>query len=236
MNYYLFSEDADTILTILEILDKEKHPLKDIQIRNMYFNAFFERVKMKAEISSYSNRNKMQTILLELYKQNRLPRKDSSNKQNKHLIPPRLAWMVYLGVIDKTKEGYIISDKGKLFYESLPSEGLKDINKKWIYDKLFTSCSILYNQNEKTDCKYIEQSIARNLLDLYNQMYNDKAMRISLLPALLYVSMSLIMEQNIILNFTDIEKYVQNLKFDKFSFSLNKTGRVNESYISIHLI
>jgi predicted transcriptional regulator len=240
--YYLFEKDADNLLTILDFFKKSEKPITDKILRQNYYQALYQRLSLKSKFATQYSELKIREKFIEVYKYQK-QNIQSKGGENKHLVSPRLAWLVYLGIIQSENQVFTLTEKGLLFYEVIPNldENTKDVNNLWLEEHLLKSYTntqnILYQHISNFEELEIQKIIGKLLLDLYNQMYNDEAMRISLLPALIYIILFFVINHQITTDFTDIENILKNDLIHKdIKFSLKKTARLNESYIALKLI
>lgn len=244
--FFLFQKDADTLLALLEIIanqeEQKVYPVKEKIIRECYFRHLSERLEEKSARATDLSSVKISDFILKI---RRLTEKDRPYA-HKHLIPPRLEWLTDLYFLIKSTNGYHFSARGTIGWAKIPSilnSRTKDINQDWIEKQAFClfSSMIFYGENTIDFKQYPISDQQKMVGDLFEKFYAEsddyEAMRLSYLPAMLYATLSLVSKHKIVAEFFDIEKlFENNFSNNLYKFSLKKTSRINESYISLSLL
>lgn len=244
--FFLFQKDADTLLTLLEIISIQEaqkvYPVKEKIIRENYFRRLTERLEAKnnqatdlASVKVADNIIKIRGLL-----------EKEQPYAHKHLIPPRLEWLSDLYFLIKSSNGYHFSPRGITGWENISNiqdSNIKDINQGWIEQQAFgLFASIIFYGEQTTHFRqYTINEQQKMVGDLFEKFYAEsedyEAMRLSYLPTMLYTTLSLVSKHKIITEFSDVEKlFEQSFITNSYRFSLKKTSRLNESYISLSLL
>jgi hypothetical protein len=233
----LFSYDTDSLLLILDYLAEQNQPVPQIELARKYKDLIKIRLEHRLHQSENSEiRNKYLSLI----------RPQTEKKTvSKRIIPPRLEWLTDLGLIkDEKKDFLVLTEKGKSFYSKIPKHDLtiskiSVVNNDWFYNDSITSFSKLLNR--KILFSSIEPKEQIILLQKYLQMSYDKlntdsVSRLSTLPAFIFLSIMLLLKENLILNFSEIKNILLNgLETENKIYSLRDANRINESYILINI-
>ena len=235
--YLLLMNDADGLFLVLNMLAKEENNQQSLQ--NIFRESLNDRLIIKSNLSS----NYVKATINEKYRSiNYIWRKPE--KYAEHLLIPRCEWLNQLGLvsIEKLKGStfYSISGKGNTMLDLLPrliNTDLVDMDEDWMLDNIFTIFPKVYP--EDFSCKvdyygdqfitYLGQSIEKAI----GVVKSSNLFRIPFFDSLLFVCLDMLVVNNIVVNFSDINKLLTNgLTFNGRLYLMKTFGRVNESYIT----
>jgi len=234
--FYLFNNDADTLLLILDYLTEYEKPVH----QNIIAKNYKQLLKIRLEHKFLRTNNpEIRDKYLSLVK----PKKESQTI-SKRIIPPRIEWLNDLGIIKETqKDTYTLTNQGKCFFDTIPKQDIKlnklsEINNKWINNNFFKSISCLFKEKQpyKTNNIDINILLGKYFRLSYKKLNTDSVARISTLPVFIFVSIMLFVKHNLIINFSEMEnKLLSGIIVDNKIFTLREAARINESYILINL-
>lgn len=255
--YWLFYHDADAIILILQAINNDYLPSNynygdelnlplntEKGLREHIEGLLKHRISSKLEFSNTIVRAVLeqrfvQSTKLELLQKQKGKKLEDSSK---HSVPPRLAWLIDWDLIFLKNTEYILTEKGKIFYNNilkLPLKVEKDIIDLWLNNRFFRLQAQLndtyweYYDNIEEDKK---DQILSELLDQAFEWQKDGALRLSYYPTLLYICFKCIIVYKTIITFNMInEKLNKPVIYNNKSYLLHLTTRLNESYISITL-
>ncbi len=166
----------------------------------------------------------------------------------KHIIPPRLEWLKDLGVLTQTKEKsrYQLTGLGGKFYTSLPmlpDSKKRDVNEKWFKENAMASFAPLVLSKRplmfwhELDSEQQHNFLTPALKKAFRLLDLEAIRRISLYPSLLFMSISLANENNVIAEFQELEdRLKQGITIGNKIFSARPSVRLNEGYITLNII
>ncbi len=238
----LLNIDADGIILSLSQLDNNSSKKQSV-LQSEFKDAMSTRLLAKINISPNTVKAKMTTK----YKAINFVWK-KSKKYAEHIIAPRLEWLSSLELVNIKRDPkdtvYSLSEKGKNLYSRLPninSEGLKDINQRWINNHFFSVCNDLFSTNNCTLYSLLsneEQDIAigESLLNAGKAVKSSLSFKLPVRESFLFIGIDLLVNKKILINIIEIQNKLKN----KFSYKgklylLKLAARSNEGYITITL-
>jgi len=236
--YQLLTLDADGILLVLQMLKSSPNGLSQKELQKEFKASFNLRLTVKRDKS----KDRVRSLISEQY---RLLNYSWQNpeKYSEHLLVPRCEWLSELNLIKVVKVGgsnnYSLNEIGSVFFDSIPREEVSDISESWIRNHLFKSFAKIYNgqrelfQNLSTKAK--SERLGNSLVKFKNSVKLSNTFRYPLTDSLLFISMDNFSD-NVIIEFEDVLTELKlGFTYNGYQYSLNDTGRANESYISIQL-
>lgn len=236
--FILLSKDSNYIILAASIVFEE-NTINQNDIQNKFKEALILRYK------SLQNISKGKTIS-DISERLRIVSHEWKNAKSysEHIIIPRLEWLKDLGVIkiqkDSSKTTYTLTDKGVDFmYRLLNYNNLLYINQNWLLDNSFKAFSMLHGTNQYVLWNELSPDLKTTLVgpilhDSYQKFSEGKALRIATFPTLLYTTINLIINKNVVVEFKELlEMLSNNLKYYKYTYHLKSAARENEGYISI---
>lgn len=234
--FYLFILlfiDADIILTTISIV--RNFPEKNLSYYQDAFKInYSERLSKKVKESNGKDRALISEALT------RVKNWQNPKRYSEDLVPPRLNWMIDLGIIDTqyyTQYGlFRLSDFGHHFINLIPiNNGYSDVSKEWL-NRSFISSLVFHDDNKIRWNDLSESAKEHNLYELLNQTFKEFSTlglkRIPLNSSLLYVTISLFIKNNIIADINNIELFIGfERKIKDSVFGIRESARSYESYM-----
>lgn len=234
--YWLLKYDSDNLLTIWKILMTNQQGLKEIQIRQQYEKEFNERFFKKIQFGTSERNFDIESMIRGMQIDTK---KDNSHTQ-KHLVPPRLAWLNELGIITSLKNMYLVTKFGEKLWYNLPDLAKdKDINEEWLNSH---SIGIFFKDNISWALLSVENKtkiLGRYLLEYYEKAYQaqDLSFRMNGYSALLFSAICINSHEKINANIYDLEQLLAlPLYYQSTEFLYSPSSRHYETYISIRKI
>lgn len=231
--FYLLKNDADALLVILDFINETNTPVHKNIIAKKYNSLMKIRLEHKLVNSeSPEIRNKYLSLVRT---------KKETKTVSKRIIPPRVEWLTDFGILNEVSEDtYSFSSNGKIFYDLLPKNDLKrlnvisEVNNKWFNSDFFSAAAQLFGiQTKKVKIDYL---LSKYLPLSYECLNTDSVARISALPAFIFISVLILINENTVLNFVQLkEKLLPGFIVGDKKYSLREAARINESYILINL-
>lgn len=230
--YFLFREDADGLITLMQILSNSDVGLKEIEIRKSFGSAIANRLKSKAILSS--GRVRIETE--QKYREFESRTINLRGSAFKHHVPNRLNWLITLELVVKSGNYYFLSRKGvKLLKKELLEiqDGLIDIYSDWL-----NKCKWRYLLDKEEEVSEKEtahiQLIGKAFVEYFNYMGDDGSFRLSFLPVYIFTSMNLAISKGLILTQEKLTQILSpGIRFENKGFQLKLSPRITESYINI---
>jgi len=242
--YQLLILDADgIILLISELIGKREKSQKKLQ--DNFKQALNDRLLLKKELSSQN----VSSVIAEKYRIINFIWKNAG-KYAEHIIAPRYEWLSYLHLVDinrnKNTTLYSLTEEGEIFYNCLPNltkhNNLRDINYDWLNGNFFTLLNITYPNNERITFESMPQDkqdkeLSESLQKARKAVQSSIAFKLPLREALLFISMNLFIEKNIVINFSSIlNKLKSGFIFNNRKYLLRVIGNENQGYITVTII
>lgn len=234
--FYLFNNDADALLLILDYIEEQDNPIH----QNIIAKNYNQLLKIRLEHKYLkTNSPEIRDKYLALIK----PKKDSQTI-SKRIIPPRIEWFNDLGIIKETKKDtFSLTKQGNEFYNAIPKHDIKlnkmsEINNEWINNNFFQSISHLFigKQFEKINEQKFNSLLGKYFLLSYEKLNTDSVARISTLPTLIFSCVMLFVKENCIADFNTLKNTLKTgIETNDKSFFLREAARINESYILLKL-
>jgi hypothetical protein len=241
--YQLLNIDADGIILLMgQLTDSDGKTQKTLQVE--FKDALSQRLIVKGELAStnvkYIINNKFRAI-------NYVWR--SPEIYAEHIIAPRYEWLASLGLVcikrEKKFTYYSLSDKGWMFYKSIPNIGengsFKDISERWLSNFFFTLMNNVFDSKERVRYNSLSEDIkdlelGKSLERAGKAVKSSISSRLPLLNTYLFICIDLFVNRNTVIDFSEIfEKLKVGFNYNAKSYSPKVTGRANESYITIAL-
>ncbi len=238
--YQLLMVDADGIILALEQLKEGKKNQKFLQ--KNFKDSLSQRLLLKqksaplgieAQIS-----NKYKTI-------NFIWR--NSEKYAEHIIAPRYEWLSDLELVkierDAKSTFYNLSEKGNIFFESIPKlgteENVRDINIDWINRSFFSTADNIFGDHPNTYFSKLDDKVKKielgNSLELASMEIDSSAsFKLPLYETYLFVCIEMLVKSKIVINFSEItDELESSFLYKAKHYKSNIASRTNESYITI---
>jgi len=233
--YILLKHDADIILTIISMVIEFPERKLSFYLES-FKNMYYERLSKKGEISTGKDKQHISDALT------RIKNWHSPKRYSEDIVPPRLNWMIDLGIIDYcfyVKESlFRISDFGNQYVEAIPThEGFCDVSEEWFSKSFMSSLGMLNseiliwkNVNESTKEQVLHE-LLKNAITEFSTLGLPK---IPLESSLLYIIISLFVNYNILAEANNIESFIGfEKKINGSVYGIRRSARTYESYISV---
>jgi len=239
--YLLISEDADVLLTIINQIDSNQD-ISLSELQNSFYKDFLDRLERKSNL-----------IEEDIDKRQILERRNiiahqwkKPERYSEHIIPPRINWMCDLDLLDIglfRKHKCRLSASGKHIFSCLPlNGGLIDVSEEWLEDSYWKVCATsIFNKKsilwENLDDVSRASTILDSLMEAFRNFQYSQIPRISSRQAILYMTIFLLSEKNIVASPTELTNWfsfpriIQNKKYE-----IRLSPRENESYLLASLI
>lgn len=239
--FQLMYLDADGLLYIIDEISDGFKSLADLQ--KGFEVDFTKRLLNKSGIAN----SNAKSVIIEKYKTITF-QWESTTKYSEHLLAPRCAWLCTLDLIKQMEVGkgqvYCLTQRGEYFREQIPvifNSDSRDVNDSWVFNCLFeayVSNSTDFNRfTYKPDNVSKEFEFGKALEKAILVVKTSDYSKIPLLDAFIFVSIYLISERNIVVNFKDFQEMLNTgFFYNSVNYYLKYSGRINESYIVVNRI
>jgi hypothetical protein len=242
--FFLLQKDADNIILILTMIDENNGSADNTFLRSQYEDYLKQRLKIKANHSkSFSQiaiTDKLRQV--EHVWQN-------AKEYSKHIIPPRIEWMVDIGLLkednSKRLKSFEFSGIGRAFFNSLEfidDTNLKDINDIWLMDKFIHQFhDLIGEENEINNFDLLDFNSVNNFLGeilplAYKELDTDGVRRLSAYPFYVYIMIFGLLKYNLAISFSSLKaKLSQSFSTEEYTFAFREASRVNESYLTVSI-
>jgi len=230
--YFFFREDADAMITLLQVLFYSEIGLKEIEIRKKFGKAISNRLRAKAILSS----GRVKIEAEQKYREFESRTNNFKGSAFKHHVPNRLNWLMTLELVVKSGNYYILSKKGKkIFTEELEiiQDDLKDIQNDWLNNCKWKLYLDKHQEVSEGNPEHV-RLIGNAFVDYFNYLGDDGSFRLSFLPVYLFTSINLAILNKLILTQEKlIQALLPGIKFNDKTFQAKISPRITESYINI---
>jgi hypothetical protein len=242
--YFILYKDADNIIIIFQTIIDNQGIATNKELRERYEDYLKVRLKVKgtnakphSQFSIAEKLRKVQYIW------------QNAKEYSKHIIPPRIEWLIDLGLIEEIvisgKKSFKLKDLAINFYNSLDridDSNVKDITDSWLLDEFINKFHPLVARDTEALSfdRLNEDSKISHLNEIlpiaYKALDSDGIRRISALPFYIFVMIISIINNGIILSFGSLkEKLLQSYSTRDFTFAFRDASRINESYFTISI-
>lgn len=237
----LFRRDADALILTLEMI-KASPGLSQVDLMRSFESAFKNRLSVKKATA-------LPFVQVELSDKFRMVEYQWKNAESysEHIIIPRVEWLTDLSILVKTKThkstNYNLSNSGHEFLAALPSiQGSlnRDVDENWLNCESIKSFCTALNFTDLTNWNVLTEHAKLALLapildECYPILSKGGAMRMPLYPLFLTIAIKAAYDQRVIVEFCELEDCFKSVKIGRRQYTLRKTARLNESYVSISL-
>jgi len=242
--FFIIQKDADNIIMLLQMIKENDGIADQTLLRANYESYLKKRLQLKANNSHSFSQNAVLDKLrkVEYEWQN-------AKEYSKHIIPPRMEWLVDIGILKKNETKRIkrfeFTEFGIRFYNSLEfvdDSELKDVNYIWLEDKLVYEFQYLFkNENLINDFNSLDEYSKNNFLGeilplAYKELDNDGLRRVSGLPFYLFIMIIGLSKYKISVPFSSLKaRLTQSFSTNEYTFSFREASRINESYLTVSI-
>jgi hypothetical protein len=238
--YLLLDQDADILLTVTDYL--REHPgVALAQLQRDFQEAFLHRLSQKI---TFSRDDIVRQSLLE--RRGQVERWRKPERYAEHIVPPRLNWLLDLGFLEPgrfRRHRYFFTETGKKFLSVLPRLGdgqLSDVSGDWLESDFWmaVACESMDKEAlmrwDQVDAESRREVCAPLLEDIFKAFRHTAVPKVSLRQALLYLSVRLILEQQIGAGPASLTEWLSaSQTLDGRRYEVRFSPRENESYLIV---
>jgi len=238
ITYVILRQDGNIFITILKQIYDLSEPTKLVDLKTTYKNYYKSHLTNILKASNQRNKDSVIEAL------KRVKSWKNEERYLEDVIPSRLNWMLDIGIIDQKlfhEEGkYVFNNKGKEFCESMKLNYIYhhgfDQN---YFQQQISALSKLLNESNFKKWKNIDehdryQIFKESIYFVIDRFSSLKLPRFSIEQTFLFISLYNLFEKKILIEFHEIENLLANeVEIENKIFSIRKSARVSESYISI---
>ena len=238
--YQILQRDADVLLTVLNMVQSTKNPThKNLQKR--FQRAFLDRLKAKISASSQEHiTRRLYDRQVEVMTEWKKPESYAA-----YIVPPRLHWLLDLGLLDTTKEKnsfiYQLTEVGQNLMKTFPklkNSNIPDVTDSWFNTHFFSEVGSLIIPNaDFRQWKDIEEEVRQKVCEKYipaafNKFRKTNIPKISLTQGVMYLCISLVTELHILTNISELLQWFQKPRtLENYKYEARISARENESYL-----
>jgi len=236
--YLLLEKDADVLLTILRRL-QEQPGIGLSALQKIYQQDFVNRLIVKGRVVEDEH-------LREQLRDRRLAIEAGWKKPARyaeHIVPPRLNWLLDLGFLEPTafqRHRYHLTNAGVTLIENLPhfDKAFYDVSATWLSGDFWrlTPRSLLNIQNARPWNSLNEEEqltvCAPRLKEAFGIFQRSMVPKVSLMQALFYITVRLILEDHILVSFADLTHWLSVPRtIEGWCYQARLSPQENVSYI-----
>ncbi|RKU24489.1 hypothetical protein C6499_16870 [Candidatus Poribacteria bacterium] len=237
--YQILQQDADTLLTIVNMLQSLENPsLKNLQ--KNFQQAFLDRLKAKISTSSQGHIvNRLHDRQVEVTTEWKKPEGYAA-----YIIPPRLHWLLDLGLLDLRKEKnsfiYQLTETGQNLtktFQKLKNPNISDVTDAWFSAQFFSDISPLmisapdFRQWQDVDDEVRREACKQYLPIAFNE-FRRSIPKIPLTQGAMYLCIRLVTQLHILTNLGDLIQWFQEPRtLENYKYEAKISARENESYL-----
>lgn len=234
--FFLFAilrRDFDYFIPVLGLLFTNKQQKLDFYL-TQFHTAIKDWFISKATFSSKFMHPAIAQILV------RINNWQSAKKYAEDIVPPRINWLLDLGLLDAAlfKSGILsLNSQGILLYEFLLEKS--NFTKEWVFKEYFSvSSTIFFTEDfrlwESLDQVEKEIYLERYFLIAINKFSVPGIPRLSVEQTLYFFSYLMLKENHVIVNFTEVLTYIGfERTFNRIKILYRKAERAGESYFLV---
>ena len=243
--YQILQQDADTLLTTLNMLQSLENPsLKNLQKR--FQQAFLDRLKAKILASSQEHITKrIHDRQIEVAMEWKKPANYAA-----YIIPPRLHWLLDLGLLDSTKEKngfvYQLTETGRNLIKTFPKlkdSNIPDVTDSWFNTHFFSAVGPLiipdagFKQWRDVNDKVRQEACETYISTTFDKFRRSSVPKISLTQGMIYLCICFVTELHLLTNVQELIQWFQKPRtLGNYRYEVRTSARENESYfIRVHV-
>lgn len=237
--YCLLQADADILLTLVDnLLTQQELTLGSLQ--QIFQENFLERLNTK--LRSVQN----EVLRMQIRdRQLKIKQWRHVKRYVEHIVPPRLNWLLDLGFLENSvfrHHRLQFTETGRLFFSSLPcfSEDpcVHDVSDQWLNFEYWQAIAEVLlpfkSLAQWTEVLNKEQHMERLLVEAFNVFHYSLVPRISLTQIMLYLSIRLLLDKQIIASPAALTEWFLTARvINGLRYEVRLSPRENESYIII---
>lgn len=235
--YWLLVKDSDQLLTIIRILaEKSPESLSDLQ------NSFPEFYRQQLQSHMLTAEKHIARDILVV--RNRVEHWGKVPKRTlENIVPPRVHWLIDLGLVSTEHskgKSPRLTNMGIQFYRNLPKnqEGIPAVHiNAWLRNDFFGVLGQIFTDEPEQLWSEIQPQEKKKLLHeltfrALETLRSTLIPKISLYPALIYMTLLLIVENKIRVNLEELHKDLDMFSKDPDTrYEVRSSHRENEAYL-----
>lgn len=237
--YQILQKDADVLLTVVNMIQRlEKPDHKNLQKNFQDF--FIERLTAKISTSSQEHiTNRLHDRQVEVTTEWKKPESYAA-----YIIPPRLHWLLDLGLLDSTKNKnsfiYQLTDVGQKLIGTFPKltdSNISDVPDSWFNTDFFSEVGPLiipnanFRQWQDIDDKVRQKACERYMPAAFDKFRNSSVPKISLTQGAIYLCICFVTELHLLINVQELIHWFQKpCKLGNYKYEVRTAARENEAY------
>ena len=235
--YWLLMKDSDRLLTIFRMLVEEgSQSLSDLQNT---FRAFYLQ-QLQARMLTAEEHIARDILAV----RNRVAHwKEGTGRSMENIVPPRIHWLADLGLVAVENDGKRqsrLTDIGIQFAQSLPKiQGTPNFHASsvWLRQQFFGMAGQILIGTIDRQWTEIHNSERKDLLykftvQAFETLRSTPTPRISLYPALIYITLLLMRDNGIAVNIEELHNDLEMFsKEPDTQYAVRFSHRENESYL-----
>ena len=238
--YQILQQDADVLLTVISMVQSLENPdHKNLQKNFQKF--FLERLKAKISTSSQEHiTNRLHDRQVKVKTEWKKP-----DSYAAYIIPPRLHWLLDLGLLDSTKKKnkfiYEFTEAGQNFIKNLPKlakSHIPDVPDSWFKTDFFSKVSPLiipdadFRQWQNVDDKVRQEACEKYVPAAFDKFRRSSVPKISLTQGVMYLCIRFVTELHILTNISELIQWFQKpCILENYKYEARISARENESYL-----
>ena len=244
--YQILQHDADTLLTIVNILQSLENPSLT-NLKKSFQQAFLNRLKEKISTSSQEYiTNQLHDRQIEVMTEWKKPEDYAA-----YIIPPRLHWLLDLGLLDSKKEKkhtiYQLTEVGRNLVEKklpkLPNSEILDVTDSWFNMHFFSEIGPLiipnvgFKQWQYVDDKVRQEACEKYMPTAFDKFRRSSVPKIALTQGTIYLCISFMTELHLLINVQELIQWFQKpRKLGNYRYEVRTSARENEAYfVRVHV-
>ena len=236
--YQILQQDADVLLTVINMVQSLENPdHKNLQENFHHF--FLERLKAKISASSQEHITKrLHDRQIEVMEEWKKPASYAA-----YIIPPRLHWLLDLGLLDSAIEKnrfiYKFTEAGQNLIKilpKLPESHIPDVPDLWFNTDFFSKVSPLlipnakFRQWQNADDKIRQKACEKYLPEAFNKFRRSSIPKISLIQGTIYLCIRFATELHILTNLQELTQWFQKPRvLGNYRYEARVSARENEA-------
>ena len=238
--YQILQQDADVLLTVVNMIQLLENP-NHKNLQKNFQQAFLDRLKAKISTSSQEHiTNRLHDRQVEVTTEWKKPQSYAA-----YIVPPRLHWLLDLGLLDSTKEKnifiYQLTEAGQNLIGTFPklrNSNIPDVTDSWFNTQFFSEVSPLiiseasFQQWQNVDDKVRQEACEKYLPVAFDKFRKTSIPKISLTQGVMYLCIRFATELHILTNIGELIQWFQKPRMcENFKYEARISPRENESYL-----
>ena len=239
--YQILQQDADMLLTVVNMLQLLEDP-NHKNLQQNFQQAFLSRLKAKTLTSSQEYiRNQLHDRQIEVTTEWKNPESYAA-----YIIPPRLHWLLDLGLLDSRKEKnsfiFQLTDIGQKLIETFPklkNSNIPDVPDSWFNTHFFTEVGPLiipdlgFQRWQDIDDKVRQEVCEKYVPAAFDKFRRSSVPKISLTQGAIYLCIRFVTDMNLLTNVQELIQWFQKpRKLGNYRYEARTSARENEAYFT----